>query len=256
MIGPPCSSCIAGYERRDDKCVAGAGTKKMRLYFAHADKVQHVSPGGSDPQELLTTSAASGIDFHRVKDALFFTDTEKRKVFRRSFSASNTKLKDYAPPGSWVPVSVAIDWIGNNIYVVDSLGQKIDVFDFEGVYYSIVVSSNLTSPVDIALDPTVGYMFVTDNNRVVRANMDGTSLVPLVTDAVYKASGVALDLVTKRVYWSDILLDYIETVDYDGKNRHNIIRGPANVPAPTRITVFERSVFWTDGTKQGGNSIA
>ena len=53
-------------------------------------------------------------------------------------------LKDYAPSGSWSPVSVAVDWIGNNIYVVDSLGQKIDVFDFEGVYYSIVVSSNLT----------------------------------------------------------------------------------------------------------------
>ena len=49
--------------------------------------------------------------------------------------------------------------------------------------------------------------------------MDGTALAPLVTDAVYKASGVALDLITKRVYWSDILLDYIETVDYDGKNR-------------------------------------
>ena len=29
------------------------------------------------------------------------------------------------------------------------------------------------------------------------------------------------------------------------------MRGPANVPAPTRIAVFERSVFWTDGTKQG-----
>ena len=74
--------------------------------------------------------------------------------------------------GSWSPVSVAVDWIGDNIYVVDSLGQKIDVFDFEGVYYSIVVSSNLTSPVDIALDPTVGYMFITDNNRVVSIVID------------------------------------------------------------------------------------
>ena len=254
-VGSHTCSCIAGYERRDDKCVAGAGIKKMRLYFAHANRVQHISPGGGDPQELLTTAAASGIDFHLVKDALFFTDTDKRKVFKRSLNAANAKLKDYAPSGSWSPVSVAIDWIGNNIYVVDALGQKIDVFDLEGVYYSIVVSSNLTSPVDIALDPTVGYMFVTDNNRLVRANMDGTSLVPLVTDAVYKASGVALDLITKRVYWSDILLDYIETVDYDGKNRHNIIRGPANVPAPTRITLFERSVYWTDGTKQGCNPI-
>jgi low density lipoprotein-related protein 2 len=46
--------------------------------------------------------------------------------------------------------------------------QKIDVFDFDGVYHSIVLSSNLTSPVDLALDPTVGFMFITDNNRVLR----------------------------------------------------------------------------------------
>ena len=44
--------------------------------------------------------------------------------------------------------------------------------------------------------------------------MDGTHLRPLVKEAVYKASGVALDLVNKRLYWSDILLDYIETVEH------------------------------------------
>ena len=40
---------------------------------------------------------------------------------------------------------------------------------------------------------------------------------------------------TNRVFWSDVLLDYIETVDYDGQNRVNIIRGPNNVPAPNRL---------------------
>jgi low density lipoprotein-related protein 2 len=85
--------------------------------------------------------------------------------------------------------------------VVDGLGQKIDVFDLEGVYHSIVLSSNLTSPVDIALDPTVGFMFITDNNRVLRSRMDGTFLTAIVTDAVYKASGISVDLPTRRVYW-------------------------------------------------------
>ena len=98
-------------------------------------------------------------------------------------------------------------------------------------------------------------MFITDNNRILRAHMDGSLVKTLVTDAVYKASGVAVDLVAKRIYWSDILLDYIETVDYNGQNRFNIVRGPANVPAPNRIAVFERGVFWTDNTKQGVLSV-
>ena len=127
----------------------------------------------------------------------------------------------------------------------------VNFFIISGLYTSIVVTSNLTSPVDIALDPTMGIMFITDNNRVVRANMDGTHLRPLVEDAVYKASGLSVDLIAKRVYWSDILLDYIETTDYNGKSRQQIIRGPQYVPAPSRITTFERTIFWTDSSKQG-----
>ena len=150
---------------------------------------------------------------------------------------------------------MAVDWISSNLYVVDSLGQKIDIFSLQGNFHTIVISSNLTAPTDIALDPLDGLMFITDNNRILRAHMDGSLVKSLVTEAVYKASGIAVDLVAKRIFWSDILLDYIETVDYNGQNRFNIVRGPANVPAPSKITVFERNVFWSDGTKQGVLSV-
>jgi len=40
-------------------------------------------------------------------------------------------------PGAWSPISVAVDWIANNLYVVDSLGQKIDIFDLDGIYHAI-----------------------------------------------------------------------------------------------------------------------
>ena len=154
-------------------------------------------------------------------------------------------------PGAWSPISVAVDWIASNIYVVDSLGQKIDILTLEGDYHTIVMSSNLTSPTDIALDPRAGLLFLTDNNRILRAHMDGSLVKTLVDDAVYKASGIAVDLETNRIFWSDILLDYIETVDYNGQNRVNIVRGSKQVPAPNRLTIFERSVFWSDATKQG-----
>lgn len=166
-------------------------------------------------------------------------------------SGTTNSPLDITVPGAWSPISLAVDWIGNILYVVDSLGQKIDVFDFEGVHHAIVLSSNLSSPVDIGLDPTVGFMFITDNNRLLRARMDGTFLVSLVTDSVYKASGVTVDITTKRVYWSDVLLDYIETVTYAGEGRQQVIRGPINVPMPSRIATFERTIYWSDGSKQG-----
>lgn len=218
----------------------------MQLYFAHYQHVVVVDADGKLVKEMGNTSAASGLDYHLKKNLLFFTDVNARKVYQMPLTGTGTNNSplDISLPGAWSPISVAVDWIGNNLYVVDGLGQKIDVFDFEGVYHSIVLSSNLTSPVDIALDPTVGFMFITDNNRVLRSRMDGTFLTAIVTDAVYKASGISVDIPTRRVYWSDVLLDYIETVTYTGEQRQQVIRGPINVPMPSRIAVFERNVYW------------
>lgn len=69
------------------------------------------------------------------------------------------------------------------------------------------------------------YMFVADSNQVLRAHMDGTNAKAIVSEAAYKASGVAVDILAKRVFWCDSLLDYIETVDYEGQHRFLILRG-------------------------------
>jgi low density lipoprotein-related protein 2 len=42
-------------------------------------------------------------------------------------------------------------------------------------------------------------------------------------EGIYKASGLAVDLPAKRIFLCDSLLDYIETVDYDGQNRFLVV---------------------------------
>lgn len=73
-------------------------------------------------------------------------------------------------------------------------------------------------------------MFIADTNKIVRANMDGTDVRELVTDVIYKASGVSVDIVAQRVFWCDALLDYVETIAYDGTGRTVVIRGEADKP--------------------------
>lgn len=165
-----------------------------------------------------------------------------------------TRDVDITLPGTWMPVAIAVDWVGNKLYVADTVGQKIDVFELQGQGHAIVLGSNLTNPADIALDPTVGYMFIADSSQVVRANMDGTNTLAIVSEAAYKASGIALDMIAHRVYWCDSLLDYIETVDYDGNKRFLVVKGQT-VPSPSRLALFESRVYWTDGTKQGVMSV-
>ena len=61
-----------------------------------------------------------------------------------------------ALPGSLTPGAIAVDWVGEKLYVVDVLGQKVDIFELNKLYHAIVLSSNVTEPQDIGLDPTRG----------------------------------------------------------------------------------------------------
>lgn len=77
--------------------------------------------------------------------------------------------------------------------------------------------------------PTLHRMlFFTDYGnvaKVARCNMDGTNRTQLVDYRIELPTAVALDVVRKLVYWADAYLDYIDVVDYDGKNRHSIVHG-------------------------------
>lgn len=55
--------------------------------------------------------------------------------------------------------------------------------------------------------------------------MDGQNRTKLVESKIVFPHGITLDLVNRLVYWADAYLDYIEVVDYEGKNRHTIIQG-------------------------------
>lgn len=210
---------------------------------------------------VANATSASGMDYHYAFNTLYWSDVKLKKVKSVRLLDADKFVRDgnamppeITLPGMWEPISLAVDWVGNKLYVVDGVGQKVDVFELNGRWHAIVLSSNLTNPSDIALDPTQGYMFIADGNQLIRANMDGSDTKAIVTDAVYKASGVSADILDRRLYWCDSLLDYVETVDYDGNDRHLILRGP-QVPSPSRLAVFENRVYWSDGTKQGIMSV-
>lgn len=85
-------------------------------------------------------------------------------------------------------------------------------------------------------------MFFTDYGNVAkveRCNMDGTNRSRLVDYKIEQPTAVALDVIKKLVYWADAYLDYIDVVDYHGKNRHTIIHGTqVSVTFHCELSVF------------------
>lgn len=61
------------------------------------------------------------------------------------------------------PKSIAIDWVNNHIYWVDSGTYTISLASLDGSLRQTVVSANLDQPNDIAVDPESGcviYLFI------------------------------------------------------------------------------------------------
>lgn len=81
---------------------------------------------------------------------------------------------------------------------------------------------------NLSSSPCYRKVFFTDYGstpRVERCDMDGQNRTKLVDSKIVFPHGITLDLVNRLVYWADAYLDYIEVVDYEGKNRHTIIQG-------------------------------
>ena len=63
--------------------------KKMMLYFNNYNKIMMIDSSGKQVKEVGNASAASGLDYHLGNKKLFYTDTEKRKVFVTSLSSQS-----------------------------------------------------------------------------------------------------------------------------------------------------------------------
>ena len=102
---------------------------------------------------------------HDTKQGVFVFQIHSQQLSVPAGVTSYTGT-DITVAGSWAPVALAVDWVGDKLYVADAIGQKIDVFELDGRWHAVVLGSNLTNPADLALDPTLGLMFVADSSQV------------------------------------------------------------------------------------------
>lgn len=164
--------CSEGYMLIDNKQCSAANSSELLLYFAHEKAVVQMNRHGDEVKIITNTTGASGLDYHYTRNILFWSDTKTRKVHSQPLRGTpmpffpHMQTSDITLPGTWHPVALAVDWVGDKLYVADAIGQKIDVFELDGRWHAIVLGSNLTNPSDIALDPLVGYMFVADSSQV------------------------------------------------------------------------------------------
>ncbi|XP_014669426.1 PREDICTED: low-density lipoprotein receptor-related protein 2-like isoform X2 [Priapulus caudatus] len=245
-------SCVDGYLRDKDFCKA-FNSSEVKIIYSRRAEIVLMDRNANHIMNIATNHTyAVGVDYHYTMGKIFFSDYDEKKIY--SVNIDGTDEKEVISVGLQNPVGLAVDWVGNNLYYTDRTGKRIEVSDLEGKYRSVLITG-LEGPMDVVVDPSTGYLFFADrgknNGSVWRANMDGTDVQLLVGTNIIYASSLTLDYVTKRIFWVDNKIDYMQSCTYSGQNSQVILSGGINIPHPFGIATFEDKMYWTDWTRLG-----
>uniref|UniRef100_A0A803W429 EGF-like domain-containing protein n=1 Tax=Ficedula albicollis TaxID=59894 RepID=A0A803W429_FICAL len=165
------------------------------------------------------------IDFDSITDRIFWSDTTQDKIW--SAYQNGTDRKIVFDSGVTVTESIAVDWVGRNLYWTDFVLETIEVSKMDGSHRTVLISENITNPRGLVLDPRIDahVMFWTDwgqNPRIEKASMDGKMRTVIISNKIYWPNGLSIDYPNKLLYFADAYLDYIDFCDYNGNNRRQV----------------------------------
>ncbi|XP_077556086.1 LDL receptor protein 1 isoform X2 [Haemaphysalis longicornis] len=253
-------TCEKGYELASDMFTCkSTDPATPYVIFSNRHELRSVDLNTMSLRALITgLKNTIALDFYHSDsgDMLYWTDVVDDKIYRGSIiSGSLSSIEVVVETGLATAEGLAVDWIGENLYWVESNLDQIEVAKLNGSFRRTLVAGNMESPRAIVLDPRYGLMFWTDWDkeapRIEQASMSGDGRrVVLRIDEVTQGgawpNGLTLDFVALRIYWIDARSDSVHTSRYDGSDYHEILRGHETLSHPFAITLFGNYVYWTD----------
>lgn len=132
----------------------------MRLYIARREGLYLINPNNKNEpaKKIASGEYIYGIAYDYGDRKLFWTDRLAHSAFRADLNDDGDieHIKKLDLKSLIFPRNLAVDWITNNIYIVESGSKRIDVSNYEGDRRTVLLADGMTLPLDIALDPLRG----------------------------------------------------------------------------------------------------
>uniref|UniRef100_A0A4W2GWF9 LDL receptor related protein 2 n=1 Tax=Bos indicus x Bos taurus TaxID=30522 RepID=A0A4W2GWF9_BOBOX len=161
-IGHHRCNCVEGYVlERQKHCRANSSFGEAFVIFSNGRNLLKGSIRGNNFQILAESQnrgLAVGVDFHYRLRRVFWTDIVQKKVF--SVDISGSRIREVLGVSIEDPENLAVDWVNNKLYIVETRVNCIDVVDLDGSHRITLISEYLGHPRGIAVDPTVGMTVI------------------------------------------------------------------------------------------------
>ncbi len=134
----------------------------------------------------------------------------------------------------------------DQIYWVELDFEEVQRVNLDGTGFEQVLGQGdfANKPHSIAFDLPRGKMYVTDGNRIQKADLDGANLeTPIFEPGLF--SGIAVDSLGEKVYWCNFFQFKIQRANLDGSNVQDLVTGLAR-PESITLDVAGGKIYWTD----------
>uniref|UniRef100_A0A8C0BES2 LDL receptor related protein 2 n=1 Tax=Buteo japonicus TaxID=224669 RepID=A0A8C0BES2_9AVES len=150
--------CVEGYFLEHHRhCRANTSAGVASIIFSNGRDLLIGDLHGRSFRTLVQSQnrgVAVGVDFHFYLHRIFWTDTVQDKVF--SINIDGSDFQEVLNVSVDTPENLAVDWVNNKLYVVETSVNRIDMVNLDGTNRVTLIAENLGNPRGIALDPTVG----------------------------------------------------------------------------------------------------
>ncbi|PIO29253.1 hypothetical protein AB205_0211260 [Aquarana catesbeiana] len=217
--------CESGYQLRPDKRSCKALGPEPVLLFANRIDIRQVLPHRSEYTLLLNNlENAIALDFHHRHELVFWSDVTLDRIMSANLNGSN--VQEVVSTGLESPGGLAIDWIHDKLFWTDSGTSRVEVSNLDGSHRRVILWENLEKPRAIALNPMEGYV--------------------IIETSLESPAGLAIDWVTKKLYWTDAGTDRIEVSNTDGSMRSVLIWENLDRPRDIVVDPVGGFMYWTD----------
>lgn len=217
--------CLPDFELNlDEKTCRGVNRNPSWIYYTVAGTLWRMNAHtktGNKIQENLIRSGAVAADLESVywdSGALW-----NQQIYgKRVDSTAKVQIRSLNTGGDIR--ELAVDWWTGNLYcTVDKVNQIVVVGNAPNKFL-VLISKGLRDPRAIALHPSSGRMFWSDqlDHYIGVAFMDGRGQRRLITTDLQYVRRLAVDQARERLYWLDHVLNKLESSTFEGQDRRVI----------------------------------
>ncbi|XP_047229389.1 low-density lipoprotein receptor-related protein 2 isoform X2 [Girardinichthys multiradiatus] len=234
-LEPDNKSC----KTKDEPLLLASVQSEMLILGVHSGTLQLLSAAD---RPVFT------LDYHWAEQRVYWLSPDHQSI---RWADMKTKNKGTLTKGVKSD-SIAVDWVGKNLYWLDGLVGQILAIKLNGSMvksqdYTVVLGENLEQPSSLILIPEKGLMLWSEIGsipQIERSGMDGSQRKVLMSQDLSWPVCLAYDFLDDRVYWADEKLRCIGSASLDGDDVK--ILQLTETPSPFSVAVFNDRVLWSD----------